>query len=60
MKLNNIIKGITDVKICFKYTKEIKHQIIYNMILHVDELTKEVQRQKLSFNSDLLESLCAF
>ena len=40
MKLNNGTKGNTDVKICFKYTKEIKHKIIYSMILLVDELTK--------------------
>ena len=46
MKFNNRIKGNTDVKICFKYTKDVKHKILYNMIMHVDELTKEVQRQK--------------
>ena len=45
MKLSNGTKGNTDVKICDNVTKEIKHEIIYNMILHVDELTKEVQRQ---------------
>ena len=46
MKLNTRTKANTDVKICFKYTKEIKPKILYNMILQVDELTKEVQRQK--------------
>ena len=46
MKLNNRTKGNTDVEICRKYTKEIKHKILYNVILHVGELAKEVQRQK--------------
>ena len=46
MKLNNRTKGDSDVEICFKRTKEIKHKIIYILLLHVDELIKEVQRQK--------------
>ena len=46
MKLTNRTKGNIDVKICFQYIKEIEHKILYNMILHVDELTKEVQKQK--------------
>ena len=37
MKLNIITKSNADVKILmFSRTKEIKHKIIYNMILHVD------------------------
>ena len=43
MKLTNGTKGNTAVIICFRCTKEIKHEIFYNIMLHVDELTKVVQ-----------------
>ena len=54
MKLNNRTKGNADVKIFFKCTKEIKHKILYNVIMHVDELTKRGAEAEMNSLKDFL------